>query len=104
VLPQGRIKTTGQHQLDGLGWPALDEIGHLRSRRGGREMEVIHDDHRARGQPGGIIGDRRGDIGRHRPVHREQVGGIGAEPRLDGPRRLDEAGPEPDRVSVGAVT
>ena len=104
VLPQRRVKTAGQHQLDGLGRPALDEIGHVRSRRGGREMEVIHDDRRARGQPRGIVGDRRGDIGRHPPVHREQVGGIGAEPRLDGPRRLDEASPEPDRVSVGPVT
>ena len=57
VLPQGRDETTGQHQLDGLGWPALDEIGHVRSRRSGREMEVVHDDRQARRQLRGVVGD-----------------------------------------------
>jgi hypothetical protein len=104
VLPQRRVVTAGQHQLDRLGWPALDEIGHVRSRRGGREMEVIHDDRRARRQLGGIVGEGRGDISRHPPVHREKVGGIGAKPRFDSPWRLDETSPEPGRVGVGSVT
>ena len=103
VLAQRRVETAGQHQLDGLGRPALDEVGHVRCHRGGREVEVVHDDHRARGQLRGVVGDRRGDVGRHPPVHREQVGGVGTEPRHDRPRRLDEAGPEPDRVGVGPV-
>jgi hypothetical protein len=57
VLPQRRVETTGQHQLDGLGWPALDEIRHLRSRRGSRQMEVVHDDRQARRQFRGVVGD-----------------------------------------------
>jgi hypothetical protein len=57
-------------------------------------MEVIHDDRRARRQPGGVVGDRRGDISRHRPVHRQQADGIGAKTGFDCPRRLDKASPD----------
>ena len=104
VLQQRRIITAGQHQLDDLGRRTLDQIGHSRTRRGSRKMEVIHDDRRARRQPGGVVGDRRGDISRHRPVHRQQADGIGAKAGFDCPRRLDKAGPEPGRFGVGPVT
>jgi len=60
-------------------------------------MEIVHNDGRAGRQFRGIVCDRRDDIGRHGAVHREQVGGIGAEPRRYGPGGFDEAGPEAGR-------
>ena len=43
-------------------------------------MEVVHDDGRPGGQPGGIVRDRGRDVGRHCAIHREQVGGVGPDP------------------------
>ena len=103
VQPQLRVDAAGQHQLRDLGRPAFHQVGHVPADRGRRGVEVVHDDGRPGGQPRGVVGDRRGDVGRHGAVHREQVGGVGAEPRVDGPRGLDEPGPEPDRVGVAPV-
>jgi hypothetical protein len=66
-------------------------------------MEVVNHDCRPCGQLRSIVGDRRGDIGRHIAVHREQIGGISTEPRRHRMKGLDETGPEPDRVSVGLI-
>ena len=103
VHPQRRVGPAGQHQLGVPGGPALDQIGHGPEDPGGRGMEVVHDDRRPGRQLHGIAGYRRGDIGRHVAVHREQAGGIGAKPRRHRLGGLDETGPEADRVSVGLI-
>ena len=103
VEPERRVNTSRQDQLDGLGRRVLDQGDHVPGRRTRRIVEVIHDDRRPGRQHHRIVGDQRQDISRHDPVHRQQVGGIGAERRLPDPGRLDEPGPEPDRVSVGRV-
>ena len=103
VQPQRRVKTPGQYQLGGLGRPALDQIGHVPGHRWCRDMEVVDDDRRPFGQLGGIVGDRRDDVSRHVPVHRQQVGGIGAEGRFDGARDPDEPGQEPERIGIGTI-
>ena len=103
VQPQRRVHPAGQHQLGDLGRPALDKISHGPGDPGRRGMEVVDHDRRPCGQLRGIVGDRRDDIGRHVAVHREQVGGIGAEPRRHRLGGLDETGPEADRVSVGLI-
>ena len=44
VQPQRRVDAAGQHQLRGVGGPALDQVGHVPGHRGRRMMEVVHDD------------------------------------------------------------
>jgi len=104
VQPQRWIKAAGQHQLGRPGRPALDQVGHVLGGRSRGGMEVVNDDCRPRGQLHGIVGDRRGDIGRHGAVQREQVGSIGTESRCHHPQSFNKATPEAGRVGVGLTT
>ena len=105
VQPQRRVKTAGEHQLGSLGWPALNQVGHVpRDRRRG-DMEVVHDDRRALRAAWRhrwrVDAMTSGDI---RRSDRQQVGGIGGRrPALMRVHGLDEPGPEPEQVGVGAV-
>ena len=55
VQPQRRVNPAGQHELGGVGRPALDQVGHGARDRGGCVVEVIDHDRR----PGRAAGPRR---------------------------------------------